>query len=105
LEFNCKERRVIDLYAAFLNRGNEKVFIALALQNGREQFHQRGTPNRRLEIEPGPVGGNAHVEIAAERWIPQVNRRRSFASGLAYRARHAVQSSSRFARALFRLLG
>src|SRR5262249_55404115 len=36
-------------------------------------------PDRRLEVVPGAVGGDAHVEVTAERRIPKMHRWRPLA--------------------------
>ena len=82
---HCKldgqERRVVDLDAALLHRRDQKVFVALALEHRGEQLHQRRPADRRLQVEPGAVGGDAHVEIAAKRRVPPLDRRRPLAFG------------------------
>src|SRR5262249_430175 len=65
--------------------------VALALEHRGEQLDQRRPADRRLEVEPGPVGGNPHVEITTEGRIPQVYRRRSFTAGLFGGAGDAVE--------------
>ena len=72
-KFNREEWRIFDDDADFLDRGNQKILIALALEHRGEQTHQGGTPDRCLLIEPGAVGGDPHVDIAAKRRIPQVD--------------------------------
>ena len=79
--FDSQKRRIVDLDADLLDRRHQEVFVALALQNGREQPHQGGTTDRRAEIEPGSVRSDAHVEIAAERRIPQMYGRQALALG------------------------
>jgi hypothetical protein len=48
-----------------------------------KQLDQRQPPDRRLEVVPSPVGGDAHVEIAAKRRVPKVDGWRPFAPGIA----------------------
>src|SRR5215211_160097 len=90
--FDGEKWRIIDHNAAFLHRRDQVVMITLALEHRGEQLDQRRTPDRRLEIEPGPIGGNPHVEITTERRVPQVDRRRSFAGRLFGGAGDAVEA-------------
>src|SRR6266852_194798 len=91
-ELDREKRRVLDDEAAFLDRRHQKILVVLPFEDGGEQLHQRRPPDRGPEIEPGAVGGDAHVEIAAERRIPQVDRRRPLAGGFARGAREGVQT-------------
>src|SRR5580692_312953 len=80
IELDGKERRVVDGDAALLHRRYEEVAVALALEHRGEQFYQRRPADRRLHVEPGAVGGDAHIEIAAERRVPALDRRWSLAA-------------------------
>nr|BFE95306.1 hypothetical protein GCM10020185_58420 [Pseudomonas brassicacearum subsp. brassicacearum] len=76
------ERRVIDLDADFFfHRGNQEVIIAVAADDGREQLDHRLSPDGRTQVVPGAVPGDAHVNVAAEVGIPQVDRRQAFGLG------------------------
>ena len=66
-----------------------KYLSLLALEHRGEQLDQRGPADRRLQIEPGAVGGDAHVEIAAERRVPQMHRRRALLARALCRTRDA----------------
>ena len=79
LQLDGEERRVFDDDADLLHRGDQEILVALALEHRGEQLDQSRPPNRRLLIEPGAVGGDPHVDIAAKRRIPQMDRRRPFA--------------------------
>src|SRR6266545_98713 len=74
LELDGKEWRVFDGDPAFLDRGDEEILVAFALEDRGEELHQRRPSDRSLEIEPGAVRRDAHVEIAAKRRIPPVHR-------------------------------
>jgi hypothetical protein len=91
-ELHGEERRVIDLDAAFLHRRDEIIFVLFALEHRGEELHQRRPPDGRLEIVPGAVGGDAHIEVAAERRVPQVHRRRAVPCGCAGRARDCIDA-------------
>src|SRR5262245_30181364 len=71
------ERHVLDRDAALFDRSHKEVAVAFALKYGREQFDKGGPPNRGLEVVPGPVCGDPHIEIAAEWRIPQMHRRKA----------------------------
>src|SRR5262245_46246581 len=68
------ERPIINADADLLHRRNQKMLAVLALQNGGEQSHQRGTSDWRPHVEPSTIPCDSHVEIATERRIPQVHR-------------------------------
>src|SRR5262249_1859814 len=71
------EWHVIDRDSALFDRSHKEVAVTFALKYGREQFDQGGPPDWGLEIVPSSVGGDPHVEVAAERRIPQVHRRKT----------------------------
>src|ERR1700733_3750445 len=75
LELDCEEWRIIDRNPALLHRRDQEIVVAFALEYGGKQLHQRRPADRRLEIEPGAVGSDAHIEIAAERRVPALDRR------------------------------
>ena len=81
IKLDREERRILDLDAALLNGRDQEILFALALEHRGEQLDQRRPADRRLEIEPGAVGGDAHVEIAAKRRIPALDRRRPLGGG------------------------
>jgi hypothetical protein len=93
LHLHGGERRVVHRDADLLHRGLEEVLLPLAPQHRGEQLHQRGPPDRRLEIEPGPIRRDAHVEIAAEWRIPQMHGRRAALAGALCRTRDRVQTA------------
>src|SRR6185437_9541557 len=64
LHLDGKERRIFDLEAAFLDRRDQEILVALALEHGREQLDESRAADRSFEVEPGPVGGDAHVQVA-----------------------------------------
>ena len=70
LEFHRNKWNVIDRDATLLDRRDEIIFVPFPLEHGSKQLHQRRPADRGLEIEPGAVGGDAHIEVAAERRIP-----------------------------------
>ena len=77
----------------FSDRRDQEILVALALEHGGEQLDQRRPADRRLEVVPGAVGGDPHVEIAAKRRVPQVHRRRALFR-LRLRAWLAIPSSA-----------
>src|SRR5262249_30917226 len=83
VQLDRKERRIVDGDAAFLYRRDEEMLVALALENGGEELHQRRTADGCFLIEPGAVGGDAHVDIAAIGRIPQMHRRWALGPGAA----------------------
>ena len=89
-EFDCEERRVLDDDPAFLDRRDQKISVPFPLEHRGEELHQRRPSDRRLEVEPGAVRGDAHIKVAAKRRIPQIHRRRAFARGLARHPRDGV---------------
>ena len=99
-ELDREERRVVDDDPAFLDRRDQEVFVPFPLEDRGEELHQRRPPDRSLEIEPGAVRSDAHIEVAAKRRIPQMHRRRPFAHGVPRHARDGVQPAP----CLFRLL-
>jgi len=70
-----EERRIVDPDADLLDRRHQKVSALLALEDGREQPHQRRPADWRSHVEPRTIAGDSHVEIAAERRVPQMHRR------------------------------
>src|SRR5215510_2771714 len=71
------EWHVIDRDSALFDRSHKEIAVTFALKYGREQFDQGGPPDWGLEIVPSSVGGDPHVEVTAERRIPQVHRRKA----------------------------
>src|SRR6516162_359328 len=61
--------------AALLDGRNQEITVALAFQHRCEQLYQCRPADRRFEIEPCTVAGDAHVEIAAKRRIPALDGR------------------------------
>src|SRR5262249_47539120 len=93
-ELDCDERRVFDDDSTLLHWGDQKIFVALAFEDRREQLDQSRPADRRFEIEPSAVSADAHVEIAAIGRIPEVNRRQATAIGVAGRAGNDFQTGS-----------
>ncbi|MNC53204.1 hypothetical protein D3C75_1025950 [compost metagenome] len=71
---NRHERRIVDLDADFLDRGDEEIIIAVAADDGGEQLDHRLAPDRRAQVVPGTVTGDTHVDIATEVRVPQMHR-------------------------------
>src|ERR1700736_2945194 len=63
---------IVDTDADLLHRSHEKVLAVLALEDGREQPHQRRPADWRAHVEPRTIAADSPVEVAAERRIPQV---------------------------------
>src|SRR5262245_63938123 len=70
LKLDREERRVLDDDAALLDWRDQKVFVPFPLEDRGEELHQRRPPDRGLEIEPGAVRRDAHIEVAAKRRLP-----------------------------------
>ena len=81
LEIDGYKRRIIDSDTDLFDRSDEEIVVAVFPQNRREQADQFETPDRRSEVKPRPVTGDAHVQITAKGRIPQVYRRQSALSG------------------------
>ena len=81
-----QKRRIVDADADLLHRRHEKVLAVLALENRRKQPDQRRPPDRRPHVEPRTIAGDSHVEIAAERRIPQMHRGQPLAGGAGIRS-------------------
>ncbi|MCY1184760.1 hypothetical protein D9M73_254800 [compost metagenome] len=75
LQGHGNERRVIDLDADLLDRSDQKVVITIATDNRREQLDHRLTPDWRPQVVPGAIASDAHVDIAAECRVPQMDWR------------------------------
>src|SRR3546814_2243761 len=70
-----EERRGVDSDAAFLDRRHQHVTVVrLASQNPGKQLDQRRTADRRPHVMPAAIPGDAHVDFAAKRRIPQMDR-------------------------------
>ncbi len=69
-----EERRIFDGNAHLLHRRDQHVALALALQHGGEQAHHGWTIDRRSGIEPRSVAPDSHVNFAAIRRIPALQR-------------------------------
>ena len=95
LELDGEEWCILDKDPAFFHRGDEIILVPFPLEDRGEQFHQRQPADRRFQVIPGAVGGDAHVEVAAERRIPKLDRRRALA-GSRHRARDGIEAA-RFA--------
>src|SRR5690606_33024724 len=78
------EGRVIDGDANLLAGGDEEIPIPLALQDRGEKLDKGGSADRRAEIVPRAVAGDADVEIAAEGRVPEMHRRRTPTPGHPY---------------------
>ncbi|MCY1358684.1 hypothetical protein D9M69_452260 [compost metagenome] len=78
---NRHERRIVDLDPDLFHRCDQEIIIAVAANDGGEQFDHRLAPDRRAQVVPGAVPGDAHVDVAAEIGIPQVHRRQAFGLG------------------------
>src|SRR5262249_59184888 len=70
-ELDRQERRVVDGDAAFFHWRDQEISVPFPLEHRSEQLNQSRPPDRRLEVEPGAVRGDAHVEVAAERRVPE----------------------------------
>ena len=90
-----EEGRVLDRDADALDRRDEHEALRIAAQDRGEQLYEGGPADRRAVIEPGSVGGDAHVDVAAERRVPALDRRRSFrASGGPNRGAETIQRTA-----------
>ena len=81
--FHGEERRVVDLDADLLHRRHQIVAaVRIVAQDRRKQLHHPLSPDRRAEIVPGAVAGDAQIDIAAELRVPQMHRRIALALDL-----------------------
>src|SRR6218665_990298 len=71
------EWRIVDGDADLFHRGNQEIGIAVATNDGGEQPHHGFAANGRAQVVPGAITGDAHVDIAAEIRVPQVDRRQA----------------------------
>src|SRR6266566_5794747 len=79
LQLNGRKRRIFYHDAAFFYRSDKEISFTLPLEYRSEQFDQGGSADRSSLVEPGTVGRNPHVDLAAGGRIPEVDRGRSFA--------------------------
>ncbi len=75
IEVHGDKWRVIYCDTDLLNRRDQKVILALFLDDPREQLHQPRPPDGRALIEPRPVPRDPHVQITAERRVPKMHWR------------------------------
>jgi len=75
------ERGIVNANANLLDRSNQEIVIAIAANDGRKQPHHRFAPDRRAQVVPGAIAGNAHVDVAAEVRVPQMHRRQALGLG------------------------
>ena len=54
---------------------HEHVALRVLAQDRGEQLDQRRPADRRAVVEPGAVGGDAHVDLAAKGRVPALDRR------------------------------
>ncbi len=81
------EGRVDDADADFFHRSYEiGLPVVVLAQNSRKQPHQRRPADRRAHVEPGAVGADFHVDIAAEGRIPPLDRRQALVFCRQFRA-------------------
>src|SRR5687768_9674506 len=68
------ERRIGNADAHFFHRSYEigPAVLVLAQDRGK-QPDQRLPADRRAHVEPGAIGADLHVDIAAKGWVPPVN--------------------------------
>src|ERR1035437_4982390 len=94
LKLDGEEWDFYDDYPDLFDRGDQEIFVALALEHRGEQLDHGGASDRGLLVEPGTVGGDPHVDIAAKRRIPQLHRRRRPAAVAGQRCRDPFQSAN-----------
>ena len=70
-----KKRRVIDADADLFHRRHEKVLAVLALEDRGKKPNQRRPADWRAHVKPRTIACDSHVDVAAERRIPQMHRR------------------------------
>ncbi len=76
IEIHRHKGRIIHHNPHFFHGSDQKIPVPLAPQDRTEQPHHGRPANRRPQIEPRPVAGDPHVDIATERRVPQMHRRR-----------------------------
>ena len=65
-----EEGRVLDLDPDPLDRRDEHISVGVLAQDGREELDERRPADRRADVVPRAVGGDAHVDLAAIGGIP-----------------------------------
>ena len=81
IQRHSHERRIVDADAHLLYRGNQEVVIAIAADDGGKQPHHRLATDRRTQVIPGAITGDAHVDVTAEVRVPQMYRRQALGLG------------------------
>jgi hypothetical protein len=71
-----EERRVLDRDADALDRRHEHESLRILAQHRGEELYERRPADRRAVVEPGAVGGDAHVDLAAIGRLPALDRGR-----------------------------
>ena len=89
IKINRQHGRVIDDDTDLFDGGDKVVFAVFDLQNRREQLDQRRTANRGAFVKPCAIAGDAHVDVAAERRVPEMHRRRPLFRGRPHRGKQA----------------
>ena len=72
-----QHRRVVHNDADLFNRSDQKIPLALAPEDAREQLDQPRSPDRRAFVKPRPVPRDADVDLAAIGRVPQMHRRQT----------------------------
>ena len=78
VKIHRNKRGVIDGNTDLFHRGDKEIGVPLALDDAGEQLDQFDPANRCAQIEPCPVAGDPHVDIATKRRVPQMHGGRPF---------------------------
>ncbi len=77
LEIDCNEWGVFNPDSDFFDWRDKEIFTIFAFQYARKKPNKRRASDRCAVVEPGPVPPDFHIQVAAERWIPKMNGRKS----------------------------
>ncbi len=77
VDVNGDKWHILNNNSDLFDRRDQKISIALPLQNRGKQPHERWPPNRRALVKPGTIAPDAHVDLAAIGRIPQMHRRQA----------------------------
>jgi len=75
LEVDSDKGGVVHDDANFLDGRDETIIVTVLATDGRKETDQHLPAHWSAEIPPGSVPRDSHVQIAAERRIPQMHRR------------------------------
>ncbi len=87
LHFHSQERHIVHPDAHLFHRRDQNIgIIGFAAQNPGKKLYHGNAVDRRAHVIPAPIAGDAHVDIAAEFRVPEMNRRALALNGYAVAA-------------------